>query len=87
MARFRPRPPVSPLENLLEHCSYSLDLLSAIHIVADAWKTLTTGTIHPCFRNARFVAGVESDAEMQEPAPELPATMPDVSGDELIEDL
>ncbi|KAH7981258.1 hypothetical protein HPB49_022768 [Dermacentor silvarum] len=34
-----------------------------------------------------FVAGVESDAATQDPAPELPAAVPDVSGDELIEDL
>ncbi|KAH7966021.1 hypothetical protein HPB49_013069 [Dermacentor silvarum] len=34
-----------------------------------------------------FVAGVEWDTATQDPAPELPATVPDVSGDELIEDL
>ncbi|KAH7960011.1 hypothetical protein HPB49_016192 [Dermacentor silvarum] len=60
---------------------------NTVHIVADAWKALTAGTIHRCFSHAGFVAGVESDAATQDPAPELPATVPDVSGDELIEDL
>lgn len=65
---------------------YSADLL-AVQILVDAWKALTTGTIHRCFHPAEFVAGVESGTRTQDSAPELPATMPDMSGDEVVEDL
>ncbi|KAH7948521.1 hypothetical protein HPB52_024078 [Rhipicephalus sanguineus] len=42
--------------------AYSVDLLGALSMLADAWKSMTSTTLRNCFRHAGFVLNGESAA-------------------------
>lgn len=55
--------------------NYVVDVLTAISMLSDAWKSVTHETIHNCFRQAGFMTGIEEDsATGQDPAVESPPT-------------
>lgn len=61
---------------------YSVDLLGALSMLADAWKSIPSTTLHNCFRHAGFVLNGESAALDED------SVVEQVSGSEqLIDDL
>lgn len=62
---------------------YKVDLLAAIHMLADAWKAVKPETIAHCFRHAGFAAAEEPEAD------DLDVGDPDGTdgGDDLMNDL
>ncbi|KAH8019975.1 hypothetical protein HPB51_023791 [Rhipicephalus microplus] len=73
---------------------YNVDLMSAVSMLADAWKAVSVGTISNCFRHAGFTLRSEPDtadtaAEEPDNATEDPNLPPSASssGANVIDDL
>ncbi|KAH8020669.1 hypothetical protein HPB51_002618 [Rhipicephalus microplus] len=73
---------------------YNVDLMSAVSMLADAWKAVSAGTISNCFRHAGFTLRSEPDtadttAEEPDNATEEPDLPPSASssGADAIDDL
>ncbi|KAH8027255.1 hypothetical protein HPB51_003762 [Rhipicephalus microplus] len=55
--------------------NYVVDVLTAINMLSDAWKSETQETIHNCFCHTGFMTGIEEDsATGHDPAVESPPT-------------
>lgn len=79
---------------LKSQIKYNVDLMSAVSMLADAWKAVSAGTISNCFRHAGFTLHSEPDtadtaAEEPDNATEEPDLPPSASssGADVIDDL